>query len=258
MTDWLFEIGGHWGRTYILEFGRYVAAAGVLSLLLFALGNWAGDRRIQERRATLVDRARELFNSVKSAAIFAVSGVAIFLLNRAGLADISGDSPSIWQGAVEFAALVVAHDAYFYWTHRAMHTRALFLRAHATHHRSRTPTPWAAYSFAPLEAILEALYLPLILLLVPVHVTSILAYAVHQIARNVMGHAGHELMPSGFTRHWLGRWFTTTTHHDLHHSGVRYNFGIYFTWWDRLMGTEHPDYHARFEEVVKRKVRDLA
>ena len=27
---------------------------------------------------------------------------------------------------------------------------------------------------------------------------------------------------------------------------MRWNFGLYFTFWDRLMGTEHPDYHARF------------
>jgi uncharacterized protein (DUF2147 family) len=67
-------------------------------------------------------------------------------------------------------------------------------------------------------------------------------------------------MPPGFTRHWLGRWFTTTVHHDLHHSEGRHNFGLYFTWWDRLMGTEHPDYHARFEAVARpwRRVPGLA
>ncbi len=48
-----------------------------------------------------------------------------------------------------------------------------------------------------------------------------------------------------FTR-FLNDWLTTTTHHDLHHADRRWNFGLYFTFWDRLMGTEHPDYHARF------------
>jgi sterol desaturase/sphingolipid hydroxylase (fatty acid hydroxylase superfamily) len=32
----------------------------------------------------------------------------------------------------------------------------------------------------------------------------------------------------------------TTRDHDLHHSSYHYNFGFHFTWWDRLMGTEHP------------------
>ncbi|MEO8115092.1 MAG: hypothetical protein ABI655_11960, partial [Phenylobacterium sp.] len=26
----------------------------------------------------------------------------------------------------------------------------------------------------------------------------------------------------------------------------RWNFGLYFSWWDRWMGTEHPEYLARF------------
>ena len=43
---------------------------------------------------------------------------------------------------------------------------------------------------------------------------------------------------------WFG-WINATTHHDLHHSSFHYNYGLYFTWWDRLMGTEHPAYRAQ-------------
>jgi hypothetical protein len=47
--------------------------------------------------------------------------------------------------------------------------------------------------------------------------------------------------------------FDTTTHHDLHHNGsFAHNFGLYFTWWDRIMGTEHPQYRAIFREVTGR------
>jgi hypothetical protein len=74
----------------------------------------------------------------------------------------------------------------------------------------------------------------------------------HQIARNAIGHSGHELAWSGVTRsRWTGR-LATTTHRDLHRVEGRYNFGLYFTWWDRMMGTEHPHYHARFESVAAR------
>jgi sterol desaturase/sphingolipid hydroxylase (fatty acid hydroxylase superfamily) len=68
--------------------------------------------------------------------------------------------------------------------------------------------------------------------------------------RNVLGHAGFELMPAGFARcRWLG-WLTTATHHDLHHETFRWNYGLYFTWWDRLMGTEHPGYLERFDAAT--------
>src|SRR5215469_6146336 len=33
---------------------------------------------------------------------------------------------------------------------------------------------------------------------------------------------------------------------DLHHQSFRSNFGLYFTWWDKLMGTEHPEYGKTF------------
>ena len=65
------------------------------------------------------------------------------------------------------------------------------------------------------------------------------------IVRNVMGHAGVELMPRGLAdSRWFG-WINSTTHHDLHHATFNYNYGLYFTWWDKLMGTEHPAYRER-------------
>ena len=30
----------------------------------------------------------------------------------------------------------------------------------------------------------------------------------------------------------------------------RYNYGLYFRWWDKMMGTEHPDYRRKFESIV--------
>ena len=57
----------------------------------------------------------------------------------------------------------------------------------------------------------------------------------------------------GMADHAIFGLLTTTTHHDLHHSGgYRYNYGLYFTWWDRMMGTEHPRYRQVFREVTGR------
>jgi sterol desaturase/sphingolipid hydroxylase (fatty acid hydroxylase superfamily) len=140
----------------------------------------------------------------------------------------------------------VAHDAYFCWTHRLMHHRRLFRTFHLAHHRSRLPTPFAAYAFAPAEAVVQALFLPLFLLAVPMCGWAIFAFLLHMIVRNVIGHSGHEWSPRGTaTSRWFG-WLTTVTHHDLHHENERGNYGLYFSWWDRLMGTEHPDYRRRF------------
>jgi len=70
-----------------------------------------------------------------------------------------------------------------------------------------------------------------------------------QILRNAQGHSGIE-----FHHHkWVDSpldIFTTTTHHDMHHQKVKGNYGLYFTWWDRIMGTELPGYKAEFRRIV--------
>jgi sterol desaturase/sphingolipid hydroxylase (fatty acid hydroxylase superfamily) len=39
----------------------------------------------------------------------------------------------------------------------------------------------------------------------------------------------------------------------MHHRLVKCNYGLYFNIWDRLMGTNHPDYEKSFNEVVKKR-----
>ena len=63
------------------------------------------------------------------------------------------------------------------------------------------------------------------------------------------GHLGHEFLPPGFNRHWFFKWQTPVTHHDLHHSKVNCNYGLYFNIWDRVMGTLHKNYDKTFDDV---------
>src|SRR5262249_7546610 len=72
---------------------------------------------------------------------------------------------------------------------------------------------------------------------------------------NTLGHSGYELFPSRADGRPLLDFMTTTTHHDLHHAQAGWNYGLYFTWWDRMMGTEHPDYYARFAAATRRPSR---
>jgi Delta7-sterol 5-desaturase len=145
---------------------------------------------------------------------------------------------------------ILIHDTYFYWTHRAMHHPRLFRAFHRVHHLSTTPSPWAAYAFSPLEAIVEAMVIFVVLLVVPMQRGALFAFLAYMIVMNAIGHLGIELYPRWFARSRWTRWLTTSTHHNLHHRDFRGNYGLYFTWWDRLLGTQHPDYHATFERVT--------
>jgi sterol desaturase/sphingolipid hydroxylase (fatty acid hydroxylase superfamily) len=236
-----------WPTIFALDLSRYLVAAGVATAVLAVFATPLAARRIQARRATRRDLRREIGYSVLTALLFSLVGFSVYLGSRHGIFAIyAGSAPGAGRMLLEFTALVLLHDTCFYWAHRLMHTPWLFRRVHRLHHKSRTPTPWAAYSFAPPEAVLEAGILPLAGLMLPLHELTVLLFVTHMILRNVVSHAGVELFPAWWLCVPVLRLVTTTTHHDLHHSHGGYNFGLYFTWWDRWMGTEHPEYAHRF------------
>lgn len=242
------ELLSVWVFIFVEDFLRYFLVAGLLAYLLYKFSDWADSRRIQAVRAKTEDRQREVRHSALTIFIFSLTGLSIFGLSKLGLLTLSSDY-SFMSLLAEAILIVVAHDAYFYWMHRGLHASRRFMRVHALHHRSRTPSPWAAYSFSTGEALLEAVFLPIYALLMPMHGITAFIFTSHMIVRNVLGHAGVEMYPCWWARHPLTRWITTTTHHDLHHAEFKHNFGLYFTWWDQLMGTEHPRYLQEFERV---------
>jgi sterol desaturase/sphingolipid hydroxylase (fatty acid hydroxylase superfamily) len=39
----------------------------------------------------------------------------------------------------------------------------------------------------------------------------------------------------------------------MHHQLFNGNYALYFTWWDKWMGTEFKDYETRHEKIFERK-----
>jgi sterol desaturase/sphingolipid hydroxylase (fatty acid hydroxylase superfamily) len=146
--------------------------------------------------------------------------------------------------------MMLIQDTYFYWTHRLMHQRRLFRWIHRTHHRSTNPNPWTTYSVGPIEAIINSGASVLILVLIPSTGIALVAFSWINTVYAVYGHLGYELYPRSFGKHWLGRWINTSVAHNTHHAKVRYNYGWYFLFWDRAMGTLDPKYSERFRRRV--------
>lgn len=149
--------------------------------------------------------------------------------------------------------MLVVHDTYFYWGHRLLHWKPLFKHVHKTHHLSLNPSPFAAYAFHPFEAIFEMGIMPLIVFTIPHHISTITIFALYSLAINIAAHVGYEFLPKSFTRHKLFKWHNTPTHHNLHHQYFKYNYGLYFNFWDRIMKTNHPRYETYFEELAERR-----
>jgi len=236
----------------LLEGSRYLGAAALVWLLLHVLLRRRLAHRVIAGWPTGGDMRREFGYSLSTLTVFAALGMVVVAGLMSGHVVIYRE-PSRFGWAWLLASLplmILWHDVYFYVTHRALHTPWLLRHVHGVHHRSRNPSPWAAYAFHPVEALVNGLVTPLALLVVPLHWSVLMLFALHQIVRNTHGHASLEIMPRGFARHWLGGRFTTTTHHHLHHETARGNYGLWFTWWDRWCGTERADYLARFDQAT--------
>jgi lathosterol oxidase len=245
---------------FAFDFGRYLLAASLIAGLVWLLKRtpWRS-RQIQTRSATTSDFSREFGASVRTVLVYVVVSIFIIWGIRHGYMRELEGSFGLAGNLGMLIAIIVAHDAYFYWSHRAMHHPRLFKRFHRFHHRTITPTAWAAYSFAIPEAIVMALFMPIWLALVPTPGIVTFTFLIVMILRNTMGHAGLELHARGWASHPILKWISTTTHHDLHHAGsFNHNFGFYFTFWDKLMGTEHPDYVAVYDRVTAQAITPRA
>ena len=184
---------------------------------------------------------REIGWSLASAAIYGVpAGVVAWGWQERGwtrvYADV-GDYP-LWWLPVSVLVYLVAHDSWFYWTHRWMHRPRLYKIAHAVHHASRPPTAWAAMSFHPLEAVTGAVVIPLLVFAVPIHIGALGVVLAVMTLMGVTNHMGWEMFPQRLVHGPAGRWLITASHHELHHQKYRCNYGLYFRFWDRICGTD--------------------
>jgi sterol desaturase/sphingolipid hydroxylase (fatty acid hydroxylase superfamily) len=213
---------------------RYLLASGGFALATRAVrpGHYRGlERQIRS----------EIGWSLLSAAIYGVpAGVVAWGWQARGWTRIYGhwaDYP-LWYLPLSVLLYLLAHDTWFYWTHRLMHRPRWFRVAHAVHHASRPPTAWAAMSFHPIEALTGAVVIPILVLVVPLHWTALAAVLTIMTLMGVTNHMGWELFPRALVNGPAGRWLITATHHQRHHDRYRCNYGLYFRVWDRLCGTD--------------------
>ena len=184
---------------------------------------------------------REIGWSLASAAIYGVpAGAIAWGWQVRGWTWLYRDvhARPLWWLPVSFCLCLLLHDTWFYWTHRLMHRPHWFRVAHSVHHASRQPTAWAAMSFHPLEALSGAVVMPVLVFVIPLHVGVLLVLLSVMTFMGVTNHMGWEIFPKRFVHGPPGRWLITASHHQLHHERYRCNFGLYFRFWDRLLGTD--------------------
>ncbi len=212
-------------------------------------------RRIQPKFPPVSMLWSEFRWSLFTVVIFAVSGALALEAWERGHTRVYLDIAEYgWPYFfLSVALLALTHETYFYWTHRWLHHPRLFKRFHGVHHDSVNPSPWASFSFHPVEAVIQAVILPVMVLLIPAHPAAILILLTLMTVLGVINHTGYEFYPKNFATHPVWRYVISATHHQMHHEKFKGNYGLYFTLWDRWLGTEDLGYPRRYAEVVARR-----
>ncbi|MGJ8590900.1 MAG: sterol desaturase family protein [Aquaticitalea sp.] len=251
ITSWYYA-----SRGIILN---YILYAGVAYLVLYvAFKNQFMQKKIQKRFPQWSIIKFEIFHSCLTAMIFgAVAIITLKYLHPYTNIFTDKNEYGLVYYYLTLPLMFVIHDAYFYWTHRLMHIPVIYKYIHKTHHVSINPTPFSSYSFHPVEAVVESGIILVIAFTLPVSPSALLFFLFCQFLYNVYGHSGYEIMPKKIHKTWLGKWVNTSFAHNMHHRHFSKNYGLYFLFWDRVMGTLHDKYDERFAVARKKSTPDL-
>lgn len=213
---------------------RYLATSGLFAAITARVrpGLYAG-QAAQIRR--------EIGWSLASAALYGIpAGIVAWGWQNRGWTLIHTDwqAMPLWYAPLALLLYLVAHDTWFYWTHRWMHGPRSLRWGHAVHHASKPPTAWAAMSFHPWEALSGALVIPLLTFVIPIHVAMLSVVLTIMTVMGITNHMGWEMFPHRIVHGPLGKWLITASHHERHHREYRCNYGLYFRFWDRICGTD--------------------
>jgi len=122
-------------------------------------------------------------------------------------------------------------DMMIYFIHRGLHLPGVYHYIHKPHHTYRYTTPFSSHAFHPLDGFAQGLPYYLSTYMFPMHNIQFLCLFVFVNLWTISIHDQVDF--NGFDFKFLN----STGHHTLHHTRFRYNYGQYFTLWDKICGT---------------------
>ena len=197
-------------------------------------------RRIYNLEASQDQLHDELRNS------WLTSPLHSLLIAGALYSGILYEYPETWLNITyTFVIVFVWTEIWHYFSHRAMHHRAL-LFIHREHHKSRITTPLSSISFSFLEKFIFSVGIigPVAMLswVMPISFYGIVAYYVFYFVTNALGHSNIEIREPGYAQTWIGRIINTPAYHAMHHARYVKNYGLITSTLDRMFNTMWEDY----------------
>jgi lathosterol oxidase len=184
---------------------------------------------------------REIMLSMWSLPSIAFLTAPWFMLQLRGYSKLYIYDANItwWDTMITILIFLVFTDSCIYWIHRLEHDIPwVYKNIHKPHHAWKVPSPFAAYAFHPLDGYVQSVPYHLFVFFYPMNVFLYLTMFVLVQLWTIGIHDSVDFI--GDKRgSWISKVVNGSMHHTIHHSRFVYNYGQYFTFWDRAFGSHY-------------------
>ncbi|KAM4885711.1 lathosterol oxidase isoform 3-T5 [Sylvia borin] len=155
------------------------------------------------------------------------------LLHLRPRAQEASPVPGGWSGVfLSMLSFLFFTDMGIYWIHRGLHHKLFYKRFHKPHHLWKIATPFASHAFHPVDGFMQSLPYHVYPFLFPLHKVTYLGLYIFVNVWTISIHDGDYRVPR-LLRHVING----SAHHTDHHLYFDYNYGQYFTLWDKIGGS---------------------
>jgi len=176
--------------------------------------------------------AQEIKVAMTSIPIMALPSAFIFLAEVRGYSRLY-DSVDAYGGIPFILASIPMYllftDTGIYWIHRWLHHPILYAPIHKLHHKWIVSTPFASHAFHPLDGFAQSLPYHIYVFLFPMNKALYMGSFMFVNIWTISIHDNYQ--------YYYGTILNGAEHHTIHHRQFNYNYGQYFTFWDRFCGT---------------------
>eukprot|EP00124_Ichthyophonus_hoferi_P003410 Ihof_evm5s293 gene=Ihof_evmTU5s293 len=158
----------------------------------------------------------------------------LFLLEVRGYSQLysSIDEYGMPYLILSFFMFVMFIDMGIYLVHRGLHIPFMYKNFHKPHHKWLVTSPFASHSFHFVDGFCQSSPYHMAAFLFPLHKWMYIGLFIFVNVWTVSIHDGVNNVPE-----WLQDWINGSAHHADHHLFFNYNYGQFFTIWDRMAGS---------------------
>lgn len=159
-----------------------------------------------------------------------------FELYNLGIMKIDFSS-SLFSILLDTFLLVVLMDFFMFAFHYFVHQLKWFYEIHKHHHTHIETNVYSLYVLHPIETLGFGFIWLFLISILEFNYLSIIIYLILNLSYGVFGHLKTDIFPHFWYSNYFTKWISTTKFHSNHHKNESYNYGFYFTIWDKIFKT---------------------